>query len=164
MKANAIHGNTLAKEATWKKYTFTKKLSVMRSTAGLASYMTNPQVRESFISQSNCMKQEWNTWYTTYSQTTGVTVPGGITTIYTNFIQGVMRQFSSRLETGMITMMGFWDDAISKIDTTKPTPQVAINFGIAVTTTTPSVDATNVDLTDIEDHITNNGVTWWTRL
>ncbi|KAJ7488142.1 hypothetical protein FB451DRAFT_1226548 [Mycena latifolia] len=164
VKANAIHGNSLASSTTWKKYTFTKMLAVMRSTAGLSSYMNDPQVRESFISQSNCMKQEWNTWYTSYSQTNGVQVTGGITNIYTNFIRGVMSQFSNRLSSGLDDMISFWNNAIAKIDPNKPAPRVAINYGIAVQTTTPSVDAATISLTSLQNFILNNGVTWWSRL
>ncbi|KAF7339145.1 hypothetical protein MVEN_01991400 [Mycena venus] len=126
--------------------------------------MNHPQVRESFISQSNCMKQEWNTWYTTYSQTNGVQVAGGINGIYTNFIRGVMSQFSNRLTAGLNDMVTLWNDAIAKIDSTKPAPQVSINYGAAVTTTAASVDAANIDLTPLQQHILNNGLTWWSRL
>ncbi|KAJ7864454.1 hypothetical protein B0H14DRAFT_2736332 [Mycena olivaceomarginata] len=164
MKANVIHGNKLASSSTWKKYTFTKKLSVMRSTAGLASYMNHPDVRESFITQSNCMKNEWNTWYTTYSQTNGVTVAGGMNGIYTNFIRGVMSQFSTRLVAGLEDMISFWDDAVAEIDPNKPAPMVSLNFGVAVGSTPASLNVQGLDLSPLENFILRNGLTWWTRL
>ncbi|KAJ7114949.1 hypothetical protein C8R44DRAFT_984268 [Mycena epipterygia] len=164
IKANTIHGNSLASATTWKKYTFTKMLSVMRSTAGLASYMNDPEVRESFISQSNCMKGEWNTWYTSYSATNNVVVTGGITSIYTSFIRGVMSQFSQRLTNGLDDMITFWDNAVAKIDSTKPAPKVALNYGVAVPTTTPTLDVKGLDLSSLQNFIINNGVTWWSRL
>ncbi|KAJ7864427.1 hypothetical protein B0H14DRAFT_3443479 [Mycena olivaceomarginata] len=164
IKANTIHGNSLASATTWKKYTFTKMLSVMRSTAGLASYMNHPDVRESFISQSNCMKAEWNTWYTTYSATNGVTVTGGMSGIYTNFIRGVMSQFSNRLSAGMTDMISFWNAAVAKIDPAKPAPQVSINYGIAVGSTPATQAVAGLSLTSLQNFIQNNGVTWWNRL
>ncbi|KAJ6627653.1 hypothetical protein B0H10DRAFT_2210173 [Mycena sp. CBHHK59/15] len=100
MKASAIHRNDLATQAKWKKFT-------MLSTAGLATYMNKAQVRESFIDQSNCMKQEWNTWYTPYLQTNNVQVAGGMNTIYTNFIWGIMNKFSGHLVAGQNSMMTF---------------------------------------------------------
>ncbi|KAJ6608966.1 hypothetical protein B0H10DRAFT_2066126 [Mycena sp. CBHHK59/15] len=144
IKANAIHGNALASSTSWKKYTFTKMLSIMRSTAGLASYMNDPEVRESFITQSN--------------------FNGGINGIYTNFIQGVMSQFSDRLSAGLDTMITFWDNAVDKIDSTQPPPKVAVNYGIVVATATPAVDVIGLDLTSLQDFIINHGVTWWSRL
>ncbi|KAK7039901.1 hypothetical protein R3P38DRAFT_2902374 [Favolaschia claudopus] len=164
IKANTIHGNSLANSNTWKKYSFSKKLSVMRSTAGLASYMNDANVRESFISQSACMKDVWNTWYGTYSATNNVQVTGGMQGLYTNFVRGVMSQFSSRLESGMDNMISFWDDAISKLDSTKPAPKVALNFGIAVPSTTATEDATKIDPSSLKNYIVNNGITWWNRL
>ncbi|KAJ7362657.1 hypothetical protein DFH08DRAFT_841312 [Mycena albidolilacea] len=152
-KASAIHGNNLATSSTWKKYSFTKKLSVMRSTAALASYMNHPSVRQSFISQSNCMKQEC-----------GVIVTGGINAIYTNFIRNVMSSFSPNLQAGLDLMVSFWDDAISNIDASRPTLRVAIDYGIAVTMTATSMDAVNVDLTPLQTFVQNNGLTWWNQL
>ncbi|KAJ7907386.1 hypothetical protein B0H13DRAFT_2332420 [Mycena leptocephala] len=159
-KAGAIHRNTLAASSTWKKYSFSKKLSVMRSTAGL-------------ISQSNCLKQQWNIWYAAYSQATGasisfnktgVTVPGGMDSIYTSFIRCVMSQFATRLSTGLALMASLWDDAILNIDISKPTSRVAVNYGIAIQSTPDSEDAENVDLTVIQNSVTNTGLTWWSQL
>ncbi|KAJ7064104.1 hypothetical protein C8F01DRAFT_1229630 [Mycena amicta] len=161
IKANAIHGNSLSNADTWKKYAFSKMISVMRSTAGLASYMNDPSVRESFITQSNCMKTEWNTWYTSYSQQTGVTVTGGITSIYTNFIRGVMSQFSSRLQSGVDDMITIYNNQLAKAT---GTPMVSVNWGTLVPSTTATQQASQVDLTPIQNFVLNNGVTWWNRL
>ncbi|KAJ6579226.1 hypothetical protein DFH09DRAFT_1447553 [Mycena vulgaris] len=140
IKANTIHGNALTSSNSWKKYTFTKMLSVMRSTAGLSSYMNDPE--------------------------TGVQVTGGITGIYTNFIRGVMNQFSDRLSAGPDTMITFWDNAVQKLDSMKPSPKVAIDFGIAISTgaATPTLDVVGLDLSPLQNFILNHGVTWWSRL
>ncbi|KAK7017177.1 hypothetical protein R3P38DRAFT_2784858 [Favolaschia claudopus] len=126
IKANVIHGNSIASAKRWRSYSFSKKLSVMRSTAGLAYYMTDASVRESFIGQSDCIKDVWDTWYLTYSTANNVQVNGGMQRLYTDFIRNVISQFSSRLDSGMNDMISFWDDAISKLDKTKPAPKVRI--------------------------------------
>ncbi|KAJ7155585.1 hypothetical protein C8R46DRAFT_1356073 [Mycena filopes] len=137
-------------------------MSVMRSTAGLASYMNHPQVRESFITQSNCMKTEWNTWYTSYSQQSGVAVANGINTIYTDFIQGVMKQFSNRLISGMDDMIAFWEAAVANPNVTVRT--VGLNWGTLIPSTAGTLNADGLDLSPLKTYISRNGVTWWGRL
>ncbi|KAJ7120626.1 hypothetical protein C8R43DRAFT_959861 [Mycena crocata] len=161
LKANTIHGNSLASATTWKKYTFTKMPSIMRSTAGLSSYMNDPEVP---IQQRYGAIQADPSFTESIFVQSGVQVTGGMNSIYTNFICGVMGQFSTRLSTVLDTMITFWDNAVKKIDPAKPKAQVAINFGIVVATAKPTVDVSTINLSSLQDFIVNHGVTWWSRL
>jgi hypothetical protein len=58
--AQAIAGNQIRTQSTFNKYSANKKLSVMRSVAGVYSYLDDPFINQEFVRQSNCIRTTWS--------------------------------------------------------------------------------------------------------
>jgi len=113
IKARAWGGVAIYDPHKFADFSDDKKVSVMRATAGLKSYMSEPVVTYSWEMQSECVRALWGEWKEDYE--TNDNVPDSAKQVdifdsYDRWIQEEIEQYNSGLYVGMRDMISWWND------------------------------------------------------
>ncbi|KDR74915.1 hypothetical protein GALMADRAFT_141231 [Galerina marginata CBS 339.88] len=108
----AFSGIALQTSDTFKKFTFSKKVFVIRAGTGLYSYMSDGPVADQFVLVSNCVKGVWSDFYDEYNADNTVDAPQKGTfdmfNTYRTYIRTKVQVFFQNVKNGVNQMIGFY--------------------------------------------------------
>ncbi|KZS89652.1 hypothetical protein SISNIDRAFT_489074 [Sistotremastrum niveocremeum HHB9708] len=117
-KASSLAGITIRADNTFRSYTPTKMLSVIRGVAGAMSYMNSGQARAQFLAGHQCVDSVWFEWYEGYNNDANVNAPnkgnvdwaGTGINIYTDWIETQLEDMHLNIVDALNDFKGLFPD------------------------------------------------------
>ncbi|KAG8808397.1 hypothetical protein FRC17_003980 [Serendipita sp. 399] len=112
IKASALSNKAVRTQNAFNGYDWSKKVAVMRSTAAVMSYMTEPAIVKSLKQQSECIKEAWLEWFLLYLQIPGIPPTAktvNLEALYLDWFQFTIMRMKDDLLTSMANMITWWN-------------------------------------------------------
>ncbi|KAF8908652.1 hypothetical protein CPB84DRAFT_1843537 [Gymnopilus junonius] len=130
IKARAFSGTALRTSSTFRRYSYSKKVFVIRAAAGLVSYMSDGPVADQFVQVSDCVQSVWSDFYNAYNADNTLDAPnkGNFNPVstYHTYITMKVQNFFLNLRSGVNQMIGFYSASAGSDSTQK---NVDLNYG-----------------------------------
>ncbi|KIJ58948.1 glycoside hydrolase family 18 protein [Hydnomerulius pinastri MD-312] len=149
-KARAFSGSAISDPNEFKSYGASRMVAVMRGTVGLVSYMNNPRVVQSFVSQSQCMRGVW------YNQNSS------LGSVYDAWIKAKVTGFNTAMQNGITSMLQGWNNRWGS-----SVVGIYVSYANDVTMN-PTLVTNQVTAQDLQQYLVNyvqaNPVAWTSQL